>query len=102
MTKLTRLGIIGAIRSNTLVAFRYDGHNRVVIPAAYGLHVSTGNEILRGYQVRGSGNTRPVPFWDLFLTHKMTGFKALDEPFLELPPHYARGDKHISPLFAQL
>ncbi len=54
-----------AIKERRLVAFDYDGHPRVVQPAAHGPHVSTGNPVLRGYQVGGTGKTREVPFWDL-------------------------------------
>lgn len=94
--------IVGAINSRSLLEFQYDGHPRIVIPAACGLHATTGNEVVRGYQVRGSGNSRTVPYWDLFLTHKIFGLRVLNETFLALPPHYARDDKHISPIFAQL
>ncbi|MBT8163286.1 MULTISPECIES: hypothetical protein [Arthrobacter] len=91
-----------AIQNRNLVAFNYDGHPRVVVPAAFGLHATTGNEVLRGYQVDGSGNSRPVPFWDLFLTEKMSKVEILDGQFIEDPPHYSRNDKHIDPIRAQL
>ena len=69
--------------------------SRVVQPAAHGPHVSTGNPVLRAYQVGGTGNTREVPFWDLYLVAKIRNFRMLDERFDEDPPGYRRGDKHI-------
>jgi len=44
-----------AIESRRLVEFTYDGHPRVVIPAAYGRHGTTGNPVLRAYQAGGPG-----------------------------------------------
>jgi hypothetical protein len=91
-----------AIKNRNFVAFHYDGHPRVVVPAAFGIHTTTGNEVLRGYQVEGTGNSRSVPFWDLFLTGKMTNVEILDGQFIEDPPYYSRNDKHIDPIHAQL
>ncbi|MEV8148750.1 hypothetical protein AB0O52_11485 [Arthrobacter sp. NPDC080073] len=92
----------GAIQNRNLVSFHYDGHPRVVQPAACGPHATTGNEVLRGYQVDGRGNSRPVPFWDLFLIDKMSNVEILDGRFTEDPPYYSRDDKHINPIRAQL
>ncbi len=88
--------ICDAIRDRRLIQFSYDGHQRVVIPAAYGRHASTGNEVLRGYQVRGTSSTRTPPLWDLFLVTNMVGLTVLDETFVNDPPQYKRGDKHIN------
>jgi hypothetical protein len=43
-----------------------------------------------------------VPFWDLFLTEKMSNVEILVDQFNEDPPFYSRGDKHIDPIHAQL
>ena len=91
-----------AISGRLLVSFRYQGHARVVIPAAYGLHATTHNPILRAYQIRGTSSTRPVPLWDLFLLDEIQGPAILDETFDADPPGYKRNDKHISPIYAQL
>ncbi len=90
------MNICTAIREKRLVSFTYDGHSRVVIPAAHGPHKTTGNSVLRGYQIRGTSSTRSVPLWDLFLTDNMVGFQVLDETFAAAPPDYSRGDKHIN------
>lgn len=90
------MSLCTAISERHLVSFVYDDHERVVIPAAHGTHVSTDNAVLRGYQVRGTSSTRPVPLWDLFLIDKMANIQVLDESFDEDPPQYRRDDKHIN------
>jgi hypothetical protein len=87
--------ICDAISARQVVSFDYDGHPRIVQPAAAGPHATTGNLVFRGYQVGGTGNTRTVPFWDLFLIGKISNFEILDETFEVDPPGYTRGDKHI-------
>lgn len=91
-----------AIRSRQIISFAYDGHPRIVEPAAFGRHASTGNLVLRGYQVGGSSRTRLVPLWDLFLVEKMGSPAVTGETFAEVPPKYKRDDKHINPILAQL
>lgn len=93
---------VKAIESRRLVSFHYHNHPRVVIPAAYGSHVTTGNVVLRAYQIRGSGKTRAVPFWDLFLVDEVVNPTMLDEIFADDPPYYRRDDKHMSVIYAQL
>lgn len=89
------MDICGAIAGRRLVEFDYDGHHRVVQPAAAGPHATTRNPVLRGYQVGGTGKTRVVPFWDLFLVGKITNWTVLDETFEDDPPGYKKGDQHI-------
>jgi hypothetical protein len=72
------------------------------MPAACGRHATTGNRVLRAYQIRGSSSTRPVPLWDLFLVEKTVDPQMLDETFEGDPPSYRRNDKHISPIECQL
>ena len=90
------MNLCAAIAGRHLISFVYDGHERVVIPAAHGTHVTTGNAVLRAYQIRGTSSTRPIPLWDLFLTDKMQHPQILDETFADDPPQFRRGDKHIN------
>jgi len=90
------------IRSRQIISFTYDGHPRIVEPAAFGRHASTGNLVLRGYQVGGSSSSRPVPLWDLFLVDKIGSPAVTGETFAEDPPKYKRDDAHINPILAQL
>ena len=91
-----------AISSRRVVAFTYGGHPRVVIPAAYGRHVSTGNLVLRGYQIGGTSSSRTVPFWTLFSVDKIVSPHFTGEVFAENPTDYKIGDADISPIFSQL
>jgi hypothetical protein len=50
-----------AINNRLLVSFRYDGYERLVIPAAYGLNQNTGNRLVRGYQVGGGDGRGEFP-----------------------------------------
>ena len=90
------MSLCTAVSERRLVSFMYDGHERVVIPAAHGSHISTGNAVLRGYQIRGTSSTRAVPLWDLFLVERMGRVEILDEVFDENPPGYSHDDKHIN------
>jgi hypothetical protein len=96
------MDISAAITDRRLISFVYDGHSRTAIPAAYGRHATTGNTVLRAYQIAGTSSSRPVPLWDLFLVEKMTNCVVLDETFTSDPPAYARGDKHIGEIYCQL
>jgi hypothetical protein len=91
-----------AINERRLVAFTYEGLPRVIIPAAYGVNHSTGNELVRGYQVEGRDATRSVPAWSLFRIDKMSGAHALERRFGANPPDYQRGDKAMDVIRAQL
>jgi hypothetical protein len=84
-----------AIAERRVVTFTYDGHSRVVHPAALGPHVSTGRLSLRGYQVGGTSRSRSVPLWDLFTVAKIDGLVVTAEEFVANPPGYSRGDKHL-------
>ena len=90
------MNLCDAIQGRHLLSFTYDGHQRAVIPAAHGTHKSTGNAVLRGYQIRGTSSSRSVPLWDIFLVDKMIGLQVLQETFGANPPRYSRGDKHIN------
>lgn len=90
------MNLCTAIAGRNLLSFTYHGHPRVVMPAAHGAHKTTGNAVLRGYQIRGTSSTRNVPLWDLFLVNEMEDVRILDETFAEDPPQYSHGDKHIN------
>ena len=91
-----------AIESRREIEFVYDGHQRVVQPAAHGRHKTTGNEVLRAYQVGGSSSSRTPPLWDLFLVDRMEQLRMTDRTFDDDPPGYSRDDKHMGVIFAQL
>lgn len=94
--------VCSAIKEKCLISFLYDGHLRVVIPATHGVLGSTGNEGLRGYQIRGTRDAGTLPNWGLFLVSKMQDLKILEENFIELPPSYRQGDKGFGNIHCQL
>lgn len=96
------IDIASAIRNRQVISFSYDGQPRIVLPAAYGKHVTTGSTLLRGYQTGGKSNSRTVPLWDLFEERKMVSAKLTGETFPKNPPGYKKGDKHLRPLLAEL
>lgn len=91
-----------AMESRTMVEFRYDGLQRLVVPAAYGRHATTGELVLRGYQVGGQSASRPLPRWSLFRVDEMVALRLAGEHFPDDPPGYRRGDRNISPIYCQL
>ncbi len=91
-----------AIVERRMLSFTYQGHPRLVIPAAHGLHASTGKAVLRGYQVGGTSSSRATPLWDLFRLDTVTAPLTLGEPFGDIPPDDRRDDQHIEPLCCQL
>lgn len=90
------MDLCDSIAQRRMISFTYDGHPRVVQPAAYGTHITTGNLLLRGYQVDGSSHSRKPPLWDLFSVEKMVGLQILEETFQDDPPGYSPGDKHLN------
>jgi len=91
-----------AIQNRRLVRFSYEGLERVVIPAAYGLNRQTGNELVRAYQIDGRDATRALPAWSLFRTDQVVGGSVLETNFDQLPPGYRRGDRALDVIYAQL
>ena len=87
--------ICGAIRDRRVIEFDYDGHHRIVQPAAAGPHATTGNLVLRGYQVGGTSSSGSVPGWRLFELTDISRLVVTDRTFNADPPGYRKGDKHI-------
>lgn len=93
---------VEAIQSRRLLRFYYDGHLRIVIPATYGSHASTGNLTLKAYQVHGTSKSRVVPFWGSFLIDQIERLEMLPERFEDSPPGYSKSDSQIKPIIAEL
>lgn len=91
--------IAAAIAAKNLLAFSYDGENRLVEPHACGL-TSKSKQVLRGYQPAG-GTTRELG-WKLFSLEKIEGLTVLPLTFHKPRPGYAMNDKQIANLKAQL
>jgi hypothetical protein len=96
------MDLCSAIQNRKLVSFYYKGHQRVLVPGAYGRHKSTRNELLRAYQVRGGRNKGEVPGWGMYKLSDIRGFQILDETIGQIPPGYKHGDSHLSPIYCEL
>lgn len=94
--------ICGAIRDRRLVSFQYEGLPRIVIPCALGQHKSTGNLLLRAYQVQGATESGSLPLWRLYVFSGVSGLMILDEAFDEVPVGYKRGDRAFRSILCQL
>jgi len=94
--------ICDAINARQLIRFYYRGHWRKVVPAAHGHHATTGNGVMRGYQVGGTRNTGIVPDWGMFDTRFISGVEMLGEDIIQTPPGYRPGDSHINPVHCEL
>lgn len=94
--------LIKAITNRLEIEFTYKGLLRVVRPGAYGVHHTTNNVFLRGYQIAGQSSSRTPPLWDMYSEDKIDGLVVTDRHFADDPPDYARGDKHMSEIFAEL
>ena len=85
--------IIDAINSKTTLAFRYSNEKRIVEPHWYGRDTK-GHDALRAYQI-GKG-------WRMFHISEITGLALGNSGFTQPRPDYARGDKSMDQIYAQL
>lgn len=91
--------IASAIAARNLIAFKYDGENRLVEPHACGF-TAKGKPVIRGFQPAG-GTSRELG-WKLFSLDKVQDLTVLPLTFAEHRPGYAMNDKQIPNLKAQL
>lgn len=91
-----------AIEQRREIEFAYEGLPRIVQPAAHGIHKTTGNEILRGYQVGGASSSRPLPDWRIYLVSKIQSLVVSERTFLNEPPDYKSDDSAMQTIFSQL
>jgi hypothetical protein len=92
--------IAAAITNKHLLAFTYDGDNRLVEPHACG-HTSANKAVMRAFQTGGDSGSKHVG-WKLFSVDKIENFALLSMHFKEPRPGYSPNDKQIPNLLAQL
>ena len=93
--------IVDAIRNRKVLSLVYDGISRKVEPHAYGIGTS-GNELLRCYQVAGSHGSDKSHDWDLLIVPKISALSDTGDTFAGPRPGYRRGDKAMSTIHAEL
>jgi hypothetical protein len=72
--------ICDAIRTRSLIEFRYHGLIRLVEPYCHGFS-SRGNELLRGAQVGGSSNSGRFGLGKLWSVADIVELRLIDKPF---------------------
>jgi hypothetical protein len=92
--------IVDAIQTKKVLSLTYNGVARTVQPHAYGMN-HLGHELLRAYQVSG-GHQKAGHVWDLFTVSKIVGLSVTGDTFQSAAPLYARGDKAMSTIYAEL
>lgn len=92
--------IINAVRHKQVLAFTYDGFDRIVEPHAVGIS-RAGNEVLRCFQTHGR-HVNPNHDWDLCELSKMTGLQITGANFQLPRPGYKRGDKGMQRIYEEL
>jgi predicted DNA-binding transcriptional regulator YafY len=81
--------ISNAITKRCMLAFWYDGTQRIVEPHTYGV-LSTGEVALNAWQLNKAGDTGTVG-WRLYHLDRMSAVTALGERFVGTRPDYERG-----------
>jgi len=92
--------IITAIQNKSVLSFTYDGYDRIVEPHAVGSS-RAGNDVLRCFQTQG-GHVRADHEWDLCKLSKITNFLVTEDVFVNARNGYARGDKGMSRIYAEI
>lgn len=94
--------ICDAIRSKQCIKFDYDGHSRIVEPHAYGIHKSTGNEVLRAYQIEGYSSSGNLPQWRLYEGSKIINIVTMSDTFDSPRQGYRENDSDMSHIYCQV
>ena len=81
--------LTAAIEQRKIVTFTYQGHQRRVQPAAYGVGGRKNKETLHAYQVGGTSKRGGIPHWRNFYTEGITDLQVLDEVFGPNPPGFS-------------
>ncbi|MHA1439758.1 MAG: hypothetical protein ACTSPD_19595 [Promethearchaeota archaeon] len=90
-----------AIENRRIISFNYDGGNRVVEPYCYGIS-STGEELLRSFQIRGFSRSRNPSGWKLFKISKITKLTITDDKFEKNRPKYNPKDPAMKRIFCKV
>lgn len=92
--------ICDAINQRRILRFFYGGGSRLVEPFCYGLGTS-GNDLLRGYQVGGYSQSQSVPFWRLFKVEEITSLSITDDKFSVARPDYNPNDEAMQQVYCR-
>ena len=80
--------LTAAIEQRKIVTFTYQGFQRRVQPAAYGVGNRKGKDTLHAYQVGGESKRGGIPHWRNFHVESIQSLTVLDEVFGPNPPGF--------------
>jgi hypothetical protein len=96
-----RQAICNAIAAHRLLAFSYEGLERVVEPHRCG-HNTAGHDALLAWLVRGYSESGAGPGWRTYLLVEMRDIRALQETFASARPGYNPNDGSMQLVYCQL
>jgi hypothetical protein len=96
-----RQAICNAIAARRLLAFSYEGLERIVEPHRCG-HNTAGHDALLAWLVRGYSESGAGPGWRTYLLTGMGDIRALEETFASVRPGYNPNDGSLQSVYCQL
>lgn len=93
--------ICDAIRTRSLLEFRYHGLVRLVAPYCHG-YSPRGTEILRAVQVGGSSSSGGFGFGKLWFVADMAGLRLTGKRFVPGDPRYNPDDRAIPQIHCRI
>jgi hypothetical protein len=96
-----RQAICDAIAARRLLAFSYEGLERIVEPHRCG-HNTAGHDALLAWLVRGYSESGAGPGWRTYLLTEMSDIRALSETFASARPGYNPNDGSMQLVYCQL
>lgn len=93
--------ICSAIEAHRLLAFSYEGSERIVEPHLYG-HNAAGHDALLAWFVRGYSESGAPPGWRTYLLNEMHNIRALEETFAAARPRYNPTDGSMRIVYCRL
>src|SRR3990170_7132739 len=96
-----RQAICDAIAAHQLLAFTYEGFERIVEPHRCGRNTA-GHDALLAWLVRGYSESGAGPGWRTYLLTQMRLIRALEEPFASVRPGYNPAHGSMQVVYCQL
>lgn len=93
--------VCSAIDAHRLLAFNYEGSERIVEPHLCG-HNTAGHDALLAWFVRGYSESGARPGWRTYLLTEMHYIRALEETFASARPGYNPTDGSMRLVYCQL
>ena len=90
-----------AIRTRSLLEFRYHGLIRLVAPYCHGYSLR-GSEVLRGIQVGGSSSSRSFGTGKLWLVGDIVGLRLTGKYFDPRDPQYNPDDRGMQRIHCRI